>query len=161
VQIAQINRSIQTMEKSLAILRANKQNFLVTAPADGKLTAFEPILGKTYSAGESIAKIDVMQGYKLVADIDEFYLDKVSVGQKGTVNYKGNSHQVNVLKILPEVISGRFQAELTFIGEQPAMQQGVSFGVKLILSGSEQITVLPKGAFYQETAGEWIFVIEG
>lgn len=161
IQIAQINRSIQTMEKSLAILRANKQNFLVAAPADGKLTSFEPILGKTYSAGESIAKIDVMQGYKLVADIDEFYLDKVSVGQKGTVSYKGKSHEVTVIKVLPEVNSGRFQAELTFLGDQPAMQQGVGFGVKLILSGREKVAVLPKGAFYQETAGEWIFVVNG
>jgi len=162
IQISQINRSIATMEKSLDILRNNKKNFLITAPASGNLTSFEPILGKTYQSGESIGKIDVMKGYKLVADVDEFYLEKAAVGQKGQVDYKGKMLEVTVIKILPEVKGGRFQVELAFTGkEQMQLQQGLSFGVKLTLSENEKVLVIPKGQFYNETGGQWIFVVKG
>jgi HlyD family secretion protein len=162
IQIAQINQSIGTMQKSLEILKKNKQNFVVLAPLTGRLSSFDPILGKTYNAGESIGKIDVMKGYKLVAQVDEFYLDRVAVGQKGQVEYKGKPLEVQVTKVLPEVKSGRFDVELNFLStEELALQEGISFGVKLILSERDQKLVLPKGSFYQETSGNWIFVING
>ncbi|MFT3794966.1 efflux RND transporter periplasmic adaptor subunit [Flavobacterium sp.] len=162
VQIGQINRSIATMEKSLEILRSNKKNFLITAPASGNLTSFEPILGKTYQSGESIGKIDVMTGYKLVADVDEFYLQKIAVGQKGQVDYKGQMLEVSVVKVVSEVKNGRFQVELNFSGkEQLTLQQGLSFGVKLTLSEKETVLVIPRGQFYSETSGQWIFVVNG
>ncbi len=162
IQIAQINQSIGTMQKSLEILKKNKQNFVVLAPLTGRLSSFDPILGKTYNAGESIGKIDVMKGYKLVAQVDEFYLDRVAVGQKGQVEYKGKPLEVQVTKVLPEVKSGRFDVELNFLStEELALQEGISFGVKLILSERDQKLVLPKGSFYQETSGSWIFVVNG
>lgn len=162
VQVAQIDRSIATMEKSLEILRQNKKNFLITAAQSGTLTSFEPIIGKTYQAGESIGKIDLQQGYKLVADVDEFYLEKVAVGQKGSIEVKGQMVEVIVIKVLPEVKGGRFQVELAFAkGSKPVLQQGVTFGVRLILSGKEKQVVIPKGQFFQETAGKWIFVVNG
>lgn len=162
VQIAQMNQSIATMHKSLEILKKNKQNFIVLAPLSGRLSSFDPILGKTYNAGESIGKIDVMKGYKLVAQVDEFYLDKVAVSQKGQVEFKGESVEVQVSRVLPEVKSGRFDVELNFLTkEELALQEGISFGVKLILSEKDQKLVLPKGSFYQETTGNWIFVVNG
>lgn len=162
IQISQIDRSIGTMEKSLDILRNNKKNFLITAPDSGNLTSFEPILGKTYQAGESIGKIDVMKGYKLVADVDEFYLEKVAIGQKGQVDYKGQMLEVSVVKVLPEVKGGRFQVELSFTAKDSlVLQQGLSFGVKLTLSEKEKVLVIPKGTFYNTTGGKWIFVVSG
>jgi HlyD family secretion protein len=162
LQISQINRSIQTMEMSLEILRNNKKNFLITAPESGRLTSFEPILGKTYQAGESIGKIDSRQGYKLVAQVDEFYLEKVREGLKGQIEYKGKTLDVSVAKVIPEVKGGRFEVELTFDSkENLALQDGLSFGVKLILSEKNKILVVQKGSFNQETAGKWIFVLKG
>ncbi len=162
IQVAQINQSIRTMEKSLEILRNNKKNFLITAPAAGTLTSFEPILGQTFQAGASIAKIDLMQGYKLVADVDEFYRDKVAVGLKGEIDYKGTTLEVTVIKVLPEVKNGRFQTELAITGSnQPMLQLGSSFGVKLLLTGRDKVLLLPKGAFNHESAGKWIFVVNG
>lgn len=162
IQIAQIDRSIATMEKSLEILRDNKKNFLITAMQSGTLTSFEPIIGKTYQAGESIGKIDLQRGYKLVADVDEFYLEKVAVGQKGNIEFKGQTVEVTVIKVLPEVKGGRFQVELAFPeGSRLALQQGVTFGVRLILSGKEKQLVISKGQFFQETSGKWIFVVNG
>lgn len=162
VQISQINRSIQTMEKSLEILRNNKKNFLITAPETGRLTSFEPVLGKSFQAGESIGKIDSKRGYKLAADVDEFYLEKVREGLKGQVEFKGKNLEVIVTKVIPEVKSGHFTVELAFTSkENIVLQDGLSFGVKLILSERNKILVLPKGSFNQETAGKWIFVVKG
>jgi len=82
VQIHQINQSIAVIGRSLSKLKENKQNFLLKAPISGRLSSFEPMLGKTYNVGESIGKIDVLEGYKLTANVDEFYLDRITVGQK-------------------------------------------------------------------------------
>ncbi|MEP6804097.1 MAG: efflux RND transporter periplasmic adaptor subunit [Flavobacterium sp.] len=162
LQISQINRSIQTMEKSLDILRNNKKNFLITAPESGRLTSFQPVLGKTFQAGESIGKIDSKQGYKLTAEVDEFYLEKVREGLKGQVEFQGKNLEVLVTKVIPEVKSGHFIVELAFVSkENIVLQDGLSFGVKLILSEKNKTLVLQKGSFNQETAGKWIFVVKG
>lgn len=162
VQIKQMSQSQNIMQKSLEILRDNKQNFLVTAPLSGRITSFEPVLGKNYLAGESIGKIDVMKGYKLVAEIDEYYLSRVTKGQKGKVDYKGKEIDVEVIKVIPEIKSGRFLAELGFTSDKVLeLQQGLSFGVRLSLSEKAPSTVLPKGRFSEETAGKWIFVVHG
>ena len=160
MQVSQINQSQNIMQKSLEILRKNKQNFLVTAPLSGRLSSFEPILGKNYLAGESIGKIDVMKGYKLMADVDEFYLEKISVGQKGEIEYKNEMVKVEVAKVIPEIKSGRFQVELNFLeSKELDLRQGLSFGVRLLLSEKTKTIVLSKGSFNQDTAGEWIFVV--
>jgi HlyD family secretion protein len=162
VQISQINLSIQTMERSLDILRNNKKNFLITAPESGRLTSFEPVLGKTFQAGASIGKIDSKKGYKLIADVDEFYLEKVREGLKGQVEFKGKNLEVLVTKVIPEVKNGHFTVELAFTSkEKITLQDGLSFGVKLILSEKNKTLVISKGSFNQETAGKWIFVVKG
>ena len=160
IQVSQINQSQNIMQKSLEILRSNKKNFLVTAPLAGRLSSFEPILGKNYLAGESIGKIDVMKGYKLMADVDEFYLEKISVGQKGEIEYKNQIVKVEVTKVIPEIKTGKFQVELNFVEAKDLdLRQGLSFGVRLLLSEKTKTTVLSKGSFNQDTAGEWIFVV--
>jgi HlyD family secretion protein len=162
IQIGQINQSQATMRRSLEILRDNKQNFLVTAPLSGRLTSFEPVLGKNYQAGESIGKIDVMKGYKLVAEVDEYYLSRVTKGQRGKIDFKGEEIEVEVARVIPEIKNGRFIAELNFVStKELALQQGLSFGVRLTLSEKAQTTVLPKGRFTEETAGKWVFVVNG
>lgn len=162
LQIAQMSQSQAIMYKSLEILRKNKKNFLVTAPVAGRLSSFEPVLGKNYIAGETIGKIDVMKGYKLIADVDEFYLEKIAEGQKGSIDYKNKTLTVTVAKVIPEVKNGKFLVELSFNGaDETDLRQGLSFGVRLTLSGKVKTLVLSKGSFYQETAGRWIFVVDG
>jgi HlyD family secretion protein len=153
VQIGQMNQSIGIMNQSLSILRKNKNNFLITAPISGRLSSFEPILGKTFTQGNSIGTIDVMQGYKLVADVDEFYLNRVSEGQKGSVDFNGNTVEVQIAKVIPEIKSGRFIVELNFIkNENLELNQGLSFGVRINLSEKTKTTLVSKGSFYQETS---------
>lgn len=161
IQIGQLNQSIAIMDKSLSILRSNKKNFLITAPQSGRLSSFEPILGKTYTQGISIGTIDVMKGYKMVADVDEFYLDKIKMNQKGTVEFNGKVLDVEIVKIIKEIKSGQFQVELSFAStENSDLQQGLSFSVRLNLSEKSKTVLLSKGSFNQETAGKWIFVVK-
>lgn len=162
LQIIQLNQSILFMNKSLEILRTNKKNFLVTAPISGRLSSFEPILGKTYAQNTSIGFIDDQKGYKLVADIDEFYLDKVSEKQKGTVDFENKAIAVQITKVIPEIKNGRFQVELDFVSKDKMdLKQGLSFGVKLNLSEKTKTKLLSKGSFNEETNGKWIFVVNG
>jgi len=162
IQIGQLNQSIDIMHKSLTILRSNKKNFLITAPQSGRLSSFEPILGKTYTQGVSIGTIDVMKGYKMVASVDEFYLDKIKMNQKGTVEFNGKTLDIEIVKIIKEIKSGQFQVEMNFASaENMDLQQGLSFSVRLNLSEKSKTMLLSKGSFYQETAGKWIFVVNG
>ena len=161
IQIGQLNQSIGIMNKSLTILRKNKNNFLIAAPLSGRLSSFEPILGKTYIQGNSIGTIDVMKGYKLVADVDEFYLERVSEGQKGTIEFNGKTVDVQINKVIREIKSGRFIVELDFMkDENLELNQGLTFGVRINLSEKMKTTLLPKGSFYQDTSGKWIFVVK-
>jgi len=162
IQISQLNQSIGIMNQSLSILRKNKNNFLITAPLSGRLSSFEPILGKTFTQGNSIGTIDVMQGYKLVADVDEFYLDRVAVNQKGAIDFNEQIVDVQIAKVIPEVKNGRFKVEINFVkNENLELNQGLSFGVRINLSEKTKTTLLSKGSFYQDTAGKWIFVVNG
>ena len=162
IQIVQLNQSIGIMNKSLGILRMNKKNFLITAPISGRLSSFEPILGKTYAQNTSIGSIDDRKRYKLIADIDEFYLDRIAEKQKGTVDFENKVIEVQITKVIPEIKNGRFQVELDFVSsEKLDLKQGLSFGVKLNLSEKTKTLVLSKGSFYEETNGKWIFVANG
>ena len=162
IQIAQINNSTIIMDKSLTVLRQNKKNFLVVAPVSGRLTSFEPILGKTFIQGVSIGTIDVMKGYKLVANVDEFYLDRIKINQKGTVDFNDKKKEIQIIKIIKEIKSGQFQVEVNFVStENIDLQQGLSFSVRLNLSEKTKTKLVSKGSFNQETAGKWIFVVNG
>jgi HlyD family secretion protein len=149
IQIVQLNQSIGIMNKSLVTI-------------SGRLSSFEPILGKTYAQNTSIGSIDDRKAYKLIADIDEFYLDRIAEKQKGTVDFENKVIEVQITKVIPEIKNGRFQVELDFVSsEKLDLKQGLSFGVKLNLSEKTKMLVLSKGSFYEETNGKWIFVANG
>lgn len=161
-QMSAINGSIGQMEKSLQILRSNKNNFLITAPASGRLSSFTISVGQNLTSGQSIGKIDLMDGYKLVAKVDEYYINKLQNGIKGILDNDSKPYQVIITKILPEVKDGQFLAELNFVDKKSEnLKIGMTFGVKLKLSADTQSTMIPKGNFYKDTNGKWIFVVKG
>lgn len=160
IQLKQINEALAIMQKSLVTLRKNKQNFLVLAPETGRLSSFEATLGQSIEAGKSIGKVDILSGYKLVAMVDEYYLDRIQGNQYGQIEIKGKIIKVKVTKISPEIKNGKFKTELEFIDKIPEnLQEGLSVGVKLILSEKEKKLVIQKGSFYTTTQGKWIFVV--
>ncbi|WP_353164001.1 efflux RND transporter periplasmic adaptor subunit [Empedobacter brevis] len=161
IQLKQINEALGIMQKSLKTLRQNKKNFLVLAPETGRLSSFEANLGQSLEAGKSIGKVDILSGYKLVAMVDEYYLDRIQENQYGQIEMKGKTIKVKVTKISPEIKNGKFKAELEFIDQLPEnLQEGLSVGVKLILSEKEKKLVVPKSSFYATTQGKWIFVVK-
>ncbi|WP_434981396.1 efflux RND transporter periplasmic adaptor subunit [Daejeonia sp. YH14] len=162
-QITAITSSIQQMEKSLQMLRNNKNNFLIMAPVSGRLSSFNLSLGQNLTSGESIGKIDLMDGYKLVAKVDEFYVNKLQPGIKGTLENNDKTYNVIITKVLPEVKDGQFSVELNFADDQKPkdLKIGMTFGVKLKLSADTQSMMIPKGNFYKDTNGKWIFVVKG
>ena len=102
-----------------------------------------------------------MDGYKLVAKVDEYYINKLQVGIKGTLESNDKTYDIIVTKILPEVKDGQFSAELGFVDEKPInLKIGMTFGVKLKLSADTQSMMIPKGNFYKDTNGKWIFVVK-
>lgn len=160
-QFAAINNSIDQMEKSLDILRSNKNNFLIMAPVSGRLSSFNISLGQNLTTGESIGKIDLMGGYKLIAKVDEYYINKLQVGIKGSLESNAKQYEVIISKILPEVKDGQFSVELNFIDAKiENLKIGMTFGVKLKLSVDTQSMMIPKGNFYKDTNGKWIFVLK-
>lgn len=160
-QFAAINNSINQMEKSLDILRSNKNNFLIMAPVSGRLSSFNISLGQNLTTGESIGKIDLMGGYKLIAKVDEYYINKLQVGIKGSLESNAKQYEVIISKILPEVKDGQFSVELNFIDAKiENLKIGMTFGVKLKLSADTQSMMIPKGNFYKDTNGKWIFVVK-
>lgn len=160
-QFSAINNSISQMEKSLNILRSNKNNFLIMSPASGRLSSFNISLGQNLTTGESIGKVDLMGGYKLIAKVDEFYINKLTNGIKGTLDNNGKELDVIITKILPEVKDGQFSVELNFIDAKiENLKIGMTFGVKLKLSADTQSMMIPKGNFYKDTNGKWIFVVK-
>ena len=160
-QFSAINSSINQMEKSLNILRSNKNNFLIMSPVAGRLSSFNISLGQNLSSGESIGKVDLMGGYKLIAKVDEYYINKLTNGIKGSLDNNGKEYEVIISKILPEVKDGQFSVELNFIDAKiENLKIGMTFGVKLKLSADTQSVMIPKGNFYKDTNGKWIFVLK-
>lgn len=160
-QFAAINNSINQMDKSLNILRSNKNNFLIMSPVSGRLSSFNISLGQNLTTGESIGKVDLMGGYKLIAKVDEYYINKLQVGIKGSLESNSKQYEVIISKILPEVKDGQFSVELNFIDAKiENLKIGMTFGVKLKLSADTQSMMIPKGNFYKDTNGKWIFVVK-
>lgn len=161
-QMSAINISMGQMDKSLQILRSNKNNFLIMAPVSGRLSSFSISLGENLTTGQSIGKIDLMDGYKLVAKVDEYYINKLHNGIKGVLDNNNQPYQVILTKILPEVKDGQFLVELNFTEKKPDnLKIGMTFGLKLKLSADTQSIMLPKGSFAKDTNGKWIFVVKG
>lgn len=161
-QMSAINTSMGQMDKSLQILRSNKNNFLIMAPVSGRLSSFSISLGENLTTGQSIGKIDLMDGYKLVAKVDEYYINKLHNGIKGVLDNNNQPYEVIITKILPEVKDGQFLVELNFTEKKPDnLKIGMTFGLKLKLSADTQSIMLPKGSFSKDTGGKWIFVVKG
>lgn len=162
VQLARINSSLSNMEKSLNLLIKNKENFVIKASSDGLLSSFNPILGQNYNQGQSVGKIDVLDGYKLVATIDEFYISKIKLGVLGEIYDNQNTYKIMVSKVYPDVVSGSFTIELSFTSDivPTNIKRGMSFNSKLFLSGSKKSLLIEKGLFQQSTYGKWVFVYD-
>ncbi len=161
-QTRQINNSIKRMHNNLLLLNKNLQNLYIKSPAIGKLSSFSVEIGETKSAGEHLGQIDMMQdGFKLRSNIDERYISTVYIGQTAEFDFAGSTYQLDIMKIYTDVTNGSFQVDLQFTGKEPkALKRGQTVQLRLQFSSPRDAIIVKRGGFFQETGGNWIYVID-
>ncbi len=160
VQIKQMQESLENMKVNMQMIRRRKDNLAVKAPIDGELGLLDVVLGESISSGRKIGQINALGSYKIEAQIDEHYIDRVSAGLTATFERQNESYDAVIRKVYPEVREGKFKADFKFSGEQPAnIRTGQTYYLNLQLGQPEKAILIPRGTFYQKTGGKWIYVV--
>ncbi len=159
--LKQINSSISRIKNNLKLLERTMDNLLIRAPAPGKLSSFSAEIGETKASGEHLGQIDMMDGFELHANIDERYISRVHIGQQAEFDMNNIDYMLSVSKIYTDVTNGTFQVELQFEGEEPAsIKRGQTIQLKLMFSSPSEAIIVKRGGFFQETGGNWIYVLD-
>ncbi len=149
------------LQQNLAISRSNLDNMNVRAPVAGKLSGFDVEIGQSINRGGRLGQIDTPSDFKVTAFIDEFYLNRIGVGQQAGYEQGADTFQVEISKIYPQVRNGQFEVDLRFVDTQPSnIRRGQTLQLKLTLGDPEPALLIPNAAFYQSTGGNWIFVLD-
>ena len=160
VQIRQMEESLKNMKINMQRIRNRKANLDVKAPIDGELGLIEVGLGESVGSGMKIGQINAVGSYKIEAQIDEHYIDRVSAGLTATFERQNETFDAVIRKVYPEVRGGKFQADFKFSGEQPVnIRTGQTYYLNLQLGQPEKAILIPRGTFYQKTGGKWIYVV--
>lgn len=156
-----IDVTISRMQENLNMLRANLENLYIKAPTNGQLSSFNVEIGETKSAGEHLGQIDMRDGFKLKANIDERYISRVYIGQKAEFDFAGETYDLAIGKIYTDVTNGSFQVDLYFENEEPKqIKRGQTLQLRLSFSSATDAIIVKRGGFFQETGGNWIYVVD-
>ena len=159
-QLAQLRASTAALNQSLELARLSLDALNLRAPVAGQLTAFSIQVGQSFNRGERLGQIDSAGRNKLRAQVDEFYLGRVAEGQLANAEIGGRQFRMRVSKIYPQVRNGAFEIDLQFVGQEPAdLQRGQTVQIRLTLGDPAPALLIPNGAFYNETGGNWVFVV--
>lgn len=161
VQMAQMEDNLDNMRKNVLLVRDRKNKLEVRSAIDGELGLLDVELGQNIVAGQNIGQINDLSDFKVQAQIDEHYIDRVRPGLSASFSRDGKTYLLRVRKVYPEVRNGTFRTDFVFVGERPAqMRSGQTYYVELALGKSQQATLIPRGTFFQTTGGNWIFVLD-
>ena len=159
-QIDRMEESLDNMQLNMQMIRRRKSNLIVKAPIDGELGLLDVVLGQSIAAGTKIGQINSVGTYKVEAQIDEHYIDRVIAGLEATFERQGETYSTVIRKVYPEVRDGKFKADFKFDGEQPDnIRSGQTYYLNLQLGQPEEAVIIPRGTFYQKTGGKWIYVV--
>jgi len=160
-QIDALEASLKRMQDNLEIVKQKQENLTIRAPISGHLTALDAEIGQSKSPGQPLGQIDVLEGFRVKAAIDEHYIARVETGRKGEFDFAGNSYELIVKKIYPEVKEGRFEVDMEFVGSGPEeITRGQTLHIRLELGDISEAILLPRGGFYQTTGGNWAYVVD-
>lgn len=160
VEVVRMQESLDNMRLNMKMIRSRKDNLTIKAPIDGELGLLDVVLGQSIAAGTKIGQINSVGDYKLEANIDEHYIDRVIAGLGAEFERQGENYSVVIRKVYPEVRDGKFQADFKFVGENPDnIRSGQTYYLNLQLGQSLESTIIPRGSFYQRTGGKWIYVL--
>ncbi|MFC6861443.1 efflux RND transporter periplasmic adaptor subunit [Zunongwangia atlantica] len=156
----QARESYEKTRKALELMRKKVEDLVVRAPVDGQLTSLDAEIGQSKSKGERLGQIDVISGYKVRVDVDEHYISRIYAGQQGSFNFDGKKYTLEIKKVYTQVANGRFQVDMTFLEEAPEkIRRGQTLQIRVALSQEKEAVLIPKGGFFQETGGNWIFKV--
>ena len=159
-QIDRMEESLENMQLNMSMIRRRKSNLIVKAPIDGELGLLDVVLGQSIASGTKIGQINSVGTYKVEAQIDEHYIDRVVDGLEATFERQGETYSTVIRKVYPEVRDGKFKADFKFDGEQPDnIRAGQTYYLNLQLGQPEEAVIIPRGTFYQKTGGKWIYVV--
>lgn len=160
VQIAQMHESLENMRLNMNMIRRRKENLSVKAPISGELGLLDVELGQSVAAGAKIGQINNLDSYKIEAQIDEHYIDRVAPGLEATFERQREKYSSVIRKVYPEVRDGKFKADFRFEGQQPEnIRTGQTYYLNLQLGQSAEAILIPRGSFYQNTGGKWVYVL--
>ncbi|AUP78480.1 efflux RND transporter periplasmic adaptor subunit [Flavivirga eckloniae] len=155
---AQANSSFSRTQSALKLMRKKVGDLVVRAPVDGQLTSLDAEIGQSKNKGERLGQLDVLSGFKVRADIDEHYISRIYTGQYGSFPFNGKDYKLKIKKVYTQVTNGRFQVDMIFEETIPeGIRRGQSLQIRLALSDEKQALLVPKGGFFQQTGGNWIF----
>ena len=159
-QINRMEESLENMQLNMQMIRKRKSSLIVKAPIDGELGLLDVVLGQSIVSGTKIGQINSVGTYKVEAQIDEHYIDRVTAGLEATFERQGDTFSTVIRKVYPEVRDGKFKADFKFDGEQPDnIRAGQTYYLNLQLGQPEEAVIIPRGTFYQKTGGKWIYVV--
>ena len=160
-RLTQIEEQMEKLEENLVVSQRSYENLLVRAPISGQLTSFPVDKGENKTQGQRLGQIDVVDRYKIVAQIDEFYVTRVSAGQDARFTLAGSEFTARVDKVYPEITEGTFEVDLVFTGVEPnEIRRGQTIQMNLTLGNPAESLLLPVGGFVQDTGGNWAFVLD-
>ena len=159
-QIDRMEESLENMVLNMQMIRRRKDNLIVKAPIDGELGLLDVVLGQSIASGTKIGQINSVDTYKIEAQIDEHYIDRVVAGLEATFDRQGETYSTVIRKVYPEVREGKFKADFKFLSDQPDnIRSGQTYYLNLQLGQSEEAVLIPRGLFYSKTGGKWIYVL--
>lgn len=160
-EMSQANSSYARTQSALNLMRKKVGDLVVRAPVDGQLTSLDAEIGQSKNKGERLGQIDVLSGFKVRVDIDEHYISRIYAGQYGSFTFANKDYKLVIKKVFTQVTNGRFQVDMEFDGEVPeGIRRGQTLQIRVALSQEKQAILIPKGGFFQQTGGNWIFKLD-
>ncbi|WP_342086932.1 efflux RND transporter periplasmic adaptor subunit [Dyadobacter sp. OTU695] len=160
MQINQLEGTLASTQKNVSLWRQTLDNLVVKAPVSGLLSSMNIEVGSNISQGQNIGQIDDLNGFKMRVSVDEHYLSRIFVGLSGSMEFNGKDYGLKIIKIYPEILSGRFEVDMKFDNGAPELvKRGQSAPIRLQLGQPSQATLLPVGGFFSETGGNWVYVV--
>ena len=160
VQIEQMEDNLANMKRNMELIRQRIGNLQVKSPIDGEVGLLDVVLGQSVSSGQKIGQVNDLSDYKVEAEIDESYIDRVRAGLDATFERQDTAFTMRLRKVYPEVRNGQFRADFTFVGAHPRnIRSGQTYYLHLELGQPTDAVIIPRGSFYQSTGGAWIYVV--
>ena len=160
-QVEQMEESLKSMELNMKLIRERVDNLKVKAPIDGEVGMLDVVLGQSLSQGMNIGQINDLSAYKVQAQVDELYIDRVTTGLTASFERQDNMFEMMLRKVYPEVRNGQFKADFRFTDNVPEnIRSGQTYYLNLQLGQPTDAAIIPRGSFFQKTGGRWIYVVD-